>query len=144
MTHRVWTIRSTKPGDAPVIGSWCLIEKGFLSNHDSADKPVSIIGGSLGPICGYQLDAGTNPKQIYLYDVDYVDFASTPVYREASGTVRLGLYELTETTLRIQFSKPGEPAPTELVSDESRLPAGQWLLTMDRKLDERLLKPLSE
>ena len=48
---------------------------------------------------------------------------------------QLGIYELTETTLRIQLAKIGESRPTELVADQSLLPEGQLLLELERSFD---------
>ena len=139
-----WTLLTEKPGDEPRT---CLIESRFMSTYDHSGKQVTI-GGDLGPTFGYELDASTSPKQISLYYVELLgggfDGDRRPLRREIPGTRRLGIYELTETKLRLQFSNLGEPRPAEFVSDQSQLPAGQNLLNLDRKLDERLLTPIPE
>ena len=90
----------------------------------------------------FELDATKIPKQISLFKYQPAGpRAGTDAKpTEIPGTRMEGIYELTETTLRIQLNEPGQPRPTELVTDKANLPKGQYLLEFDRSLDERLTK----
>ncbi len=138
-----WTLRTLVPGQTPVSavghvrnsylglyddnGGYAVIEQ----NYWSAFRSFSF---------QYELDATKNPKQISFFQLGPMPAAAGTKPREIPGTRHQGIYELTETTLRIQLAKPGEPRPSELVTDKLELPEGHLLLEFDRKMDDALTK----
>lgn len=95
---------------------------------------VAISNGNLFGRLGFEIDDSKKPKEISISKYRLVpDQANV---NQPPDIQQLGIYELTETTLRIQLAKPGDPRPAEFVTEVSKLPEGQTLLDLERKLDE--------
>ncbi|WP_010584966.1 hypothetical protein [Schlesneria paludicola] len=76
----------------------------------------------------FRLDLTSTPRQIHFHGTN----------DDGVEVSQLGIYELTETTLRVQLAPIGEPRPTEFIADEVSLPQGHVLLELERKLDNKI------
>jgi hypothetical protein len=92
-------------------------------NDDGTLTSDSLAGQSLG--LQMELDSTRSPKEI--------------MSRATSGSgnpefIRRGVYELTETTLKIYLAPVGKPVPSEIVKEASAIPEGYTLLELRRSL----------
>jgi hypothetical protein len=117
-----WEMRSVMPYQE-IKGELILKDRWIRIQMRIKDGPLfgSEAIGNFNCLPRYQIDETKTPKQISL---------------TMDGTLQrqFGLYELTETSLRIQLAKIGEPRPLELVADKTKLPEGQLLLELGRGL----------
>ncbi len=137
-----WRFQEMSPGEAPK-SAIAEFKRSYmqLEEHDGTDFRFERNSQGFAGF-RFELDATKIPKQISLFKYQPAGpRAGTDAKpTEIPGTRMEGIYELTETTLRIQLNEPGQPRPTELVTDKANLPKGQYLLEFDRSLDERLTK----
>jgi hypothetical protein len=122
-----WTIRAAAPsGD---VRGKIIIDLGtvslYLERPDGSLNQDGKIGDFPIALQIFSIDSTATPKQISLI---------------SANQKQPGLYELSETKLRIQLAKLGEPRPTELVKDKAELPAGQLLLELERGLESEVPK----
>ena len=139
-----WRFQAMSPGEAPkgataeFKGSYMLLEEPDGNDFRFEKNSLGFAGFR------FELDATKSPKQISLFKYQPESAnrrAGTDApLTEMPGTRMEGIYELTEMNLRIQLNEPGQPRPTELVTDKANLPKKQYLLEFDRSLDEKLTK----
>ena len=119
-----WTLRSQSPAkkhpssSAKIDYTWFELGEEEQNNFSPDGTDIFNFAG-WWPSWRYEIDESKNPKQISIFRVDSRNRGPTAV---------------KETTLRIQFAKVGEKAPSEIVMDESQLPEGDILLKFDRTL----------
>jgi len=82
----------------------------------------------------FDLNSKAALKQISFYDVELSPGAAG---KEAPGTRRDGIYELTGTSLKIQLAENGKPRPTEFVKDSADAATEGILLEFQREIPER-------
>lgn len=112
-----------------VTGRWTMSDGGnVIKVTVDADKFSFIINNQ-------------DQQTIVAYEIDDTASPRTISFRE-NDSDQHGLYELTETTLRIQTCNRAMPKPTEIVKDKSELPAGHSLIEFKRSLDEKLFPNL--
>jgi uncharacterized protein (TIGR03067 family) len=139
-----WRFRAMSPGEAPE-GATAEFKRSYMQLADRDGTDFRFERNSKG-FAGFrfELDATKSPKQITMFKYQpqpaVASDGSELPRKEIPETRMEGIYELTETTLRIQLSEPGQPRPTELVNDKATRPKRQYLLEFDRSLDETLTK----
>jgi hypothetical protein len=75
------------------------------------------------------IDETKPTKQLTLVSGDW--------YRRKPVPLRIeGIYQLTDTTLKLQLAKPGKPRPEDFSTDAAILPADHVQLVFDRELPE--------
>ena len=132
------------PGEAP-DGATAEFKRSYMQLEERDGTDFRFERNSKG-FAGFrfELDETKSPKQISLFKYQPESAnrrAGTDApLTEIPETRMDGIYELTETTLRIQLNEPGQPRPTELVTDKANRPKRQYLLEFDRALDEKLTK----
>ena len=138
-----WTLRTTFPGKKfqgtpAAIGTiWFELGERESRAADRNPDPEDIFNFvGWWPHWRYEMDESKTPKQITIFKVEPVQGSSSFKVRETPNRRRHGIYELTETKLRIQFAKSGDPRPTDFVNHTDRLSEGEVLLEFDRKLDD--------
>ncbi len=139
-----WRFRAMSPGEAPE-GATAEFKRSYMQLEERDGTDFRFERNSQG-FAGFrfELDATKSPKQISLFKYQPqsagASAGSDAPLTELPGTRMEGIYELTETTLRIQLNEPGQPRPTELVTDKANRPKSQYLLEFERSLDEKLTK----
>ena len=139
-----WRFQAMSPGEAPK-GATAEFKRSYMQLEERDGTDFRFERNSKG-FAGFrfELDPTKSPKQISLFK-----YQPEPAGRRAGSDVppteipetRMeGIYELTETTLRIQLNEPGQPRPTELVTDKINRPKKQYLLEFDRSFDEKVTK----
>jgi hypothetical protein len=132
-----WKIRDVAPYKKPKALVRINRVKFDIEERDVFSRQVTLVR-NIGPfpiLDQFDIDSTKQPKEINLRLSDEVAKLTTDDEEEPAKR-QLGVYELTETSLRIQLAKIGEPRPTELVSDKSQLPKGQLLLELERSFEE--------
>jgi len=118
-------------------GENCFFQNAGYSLHGANGVIIRMAGVQQDgfPISSqFQIDPKQWAKRIEFVEYSYASDGNGISRRvEDSDTRRAGIYELTESTLRIQVAKQGNPAPTEFVKDASELPEGQFLYQFRRK-----------
>ncbi|MEI8019101.1 MAG: hypothetical protein WCH39_12940 [Schlesneria sp.] len=139
-----WRFQAMSPGEAPK-GATAEFKRSYMQLEEYDGTDFRFEKNSQG-FAGFrfELDATKSPKQISLFKYQPESAGrragtDTPP-TEIPQTRMEGIYELTETTLKIQLNEPGQPRPTELVTDKANLPKRQYLLEFDRAMDEKLIK----
>ena len=139
-----WRFQAMSPGEAP-DGATAEFKRSYMQLEERDGTDFRFERNSKG-FAGFrfELDETKSPKQISLFKYQPESAnrrAGTDApLTEIPETRMDGIYELTETTLRIQLNEPGQPRPTELVTDKANRPKRQYLLEFDRALDEKLTK----
>ena len=139
-----WRFQAMSPGEAP-NGAIADFGRNYMQLYERDGTDFRFERNSLG-FAGFrfEIDESKSPKQILLFkhqpeSANRRAGTDAPL-TEMPGTRLEGIYELTETTLRIQLNEPGQPRPTELVADKANLPKKQYLLEFDRSQDEKVTK----
>jgi uncharacterized protein (TIGR03067 family) len=135
-----WRFQAMSPGEASE-GDTAEFKRSYMLLKKSDGNDIRFEKNPLG-LAGFhfELDETKSPKQISIFKLQTTYVGNETQFSEISGTRLEGIYELTETTLRIQLNEPGQPRPTELVTDKANLPDGQYLLEFDRSFDKKLTK----
>ena len=139
-----WRFQSMSPGEAPK-GATAEFKRSYMQLEERDGTDFRFERNSQG-FAGFrfELDDTKSPKQISLFKYQPESAnrrAGTDApLTEMPETRMEGIYELTETTLRIQLNEPSQPRPTELVTDKANRPKRQYLLEFDRSFDEKLTK----
>ena len=116
LINGLWSIRETKlhPGISPNVR----IHAQNWKYNDSGVVPNKMLNR-------FSLNVASTPRQITFTGTTDADGAEMSQF---------GIYELTETSLKVQVAPIGEPRPTEFISDEASLPQGHVLLELERPL----------
>lgn len=116
-----WKIKDTERPEGSKTRFLRLNDSKFFKLMRIDDGPLSYTGniGDFDLLSNYDIDEEKFPKQISLTE---------------KGTLKrqFGIYELGETSLRIQIAKVGEPRPSEFATEKSKVPTSQLLLELER------------